>query len=203
MNPAQIPQRPFALLVTHAALGSELIRTVEAILGAQSDVLVLSNDGYSSDALSRAIEERVRAVPGERPVVLFTDLAAGSCGIASRRADLYLFAAPEGARASALSVSEALLPSTLATIESERSFLLFPGPEEPLRLKEGGFPLAEVNVGGLHHAPGKIEVLPYVHVSPMEREALLALERLGVRVTAQDLPTNPARRLAPLLGEAA
>jgi len=87
MNPAQIPQRPFALLVTHAALGSELIRTVEAILGAQSDVLVLSNDGYSSDALSRAIEERVRAVPGERPVVLFTDLAAGSCGIASRRAD--------------------------------------------------------------------------------------------------------------------
>jgi len=120
-----------------------------------------------------------------------------------RRADLYLFAAPEGARASALSVSEALLPSTLATIESERSFLLFPGPEEPLRLKEGGFPLAEVNVGGLHYAPGKIEVLPYVHVSPMEREALLALERLGVRVTAQDLPTNPARRLAPFLGEAA
>jgi mannose/fructose-specific phosphotransferase system component IIA len=87
MNPAQVPQRPFALLVTHAALGSELLRTVEAILGAQSDVQVLSNDGLSSDALSRAIEERVRGVPGERPVVVFTDLAAGSCGIASRRAD--------------------------------------------------------------------------------------------------------------------
>ncbi|TMQ52937.1 MAG: hypothetical protein E6K77_04900 [Candidatus Eisenbacteria bacterium] len=87
MNPAQVPQRPFALLVTHAALGSELLRTVEAILGAQSDVQVLSNDGLSSDGLSRAIEERVRGVPGERPVVVFTDLAAGSCGIASRRAD--------------------------------------------------------------------------------------------------------------------
>jgi len=87
MNPAQVPRRPFALLVTHAALGSELLRTVEGILGAQSDVQVLSNDGYSSDALSRAIEERVRDVPGDRPVVLFTDLAAGSCGIASRRAE--------------------------------------------------------------------------------------------------------------------
>jgi mannose/fructose-specific phosphotransferase system component IIA len=87
MNPAQVPQRPFALLVTHAALASEFLRTVEAILGAQSDVFVLSNDGLSSDALSRAIEERVRGVPGERPVVVFTDLAAGSCGIASRRAD--------------------------------------------------------------------------------------------------------------------
>ena len=74
MNPAQVPQRPFALLVTHAALGSELLRTVEAILGAQSDVQVLSNDGLSSDGLSRAIEERVRDVPGDRPVVLFTDL---------------------------------------------------------------------------------------------------------------------------------
>lgn len=81
------PLRPAGLLVTHAALGQELLRTVEAILGAQTDVHVLSNDGYSGEALSRAIEERVREVPGDRPVVVFTDLAAGSCGIASRRAD--------------------------------------------------------------------------------------------------------------------
>ncbi len=87
MNPAAVPHRPVGLLVTHAALGSELLRTVEAILGSQSDVHVLSNDGYSGEALSRAIEERVRDVPAERPVVLFTDLAAGSCGIASRRAE--------------------------------------------------------------------------------------------------------------------
>src|SRR3954469_4858419 len=84
---APAPPRPAGLLVTHLALGQELVRTVESILGAQTDVHVLSNDGYSGEALSRAIEERVRAVPGERPVVLFTDLAAGSCGIASRRAD--------------------------------------------------------------------------------------------------------------------
>src|SRR2546426_10209065 len=87
MNPTQVPHRPVDLLVTHAALGSELLRTVEGILGSQSDVYVLSNDGYSGDALSRAIEEQVRDVPVERPVVVFTDLAAGSCGIASRRAD--------------------------------------------------------------------------------------------------------------------
>jgi mannose/fructose-specific phosphotransferase system component IIA len=75
------------LLVTHASLGQELLRTVEAILGAQVDAYVLSNDGYSGEALSKAIEERVRGVPVERPVVVFTDLAAGSCGIASRRAE--------------------------------------------------------------------------------------------------------------------
>ena len=80
-------ERPAVLLVTHAALGTELLRTVEGILGAQSDVEVLSNNGYSGEALSRAIEDRIRAMaPAERPVVIFTDLAAGSCGIASRRA---------------------------------------------------------------------------------------------------------------------
>jgi mannose/fructose-specific phosphotransferase system component IIA len=87
MNPTQAPHRPVGLIVTHGALGSELLRTVEGILGAQSDVHVLSNDGFSGDALSRAIEDRVRAVPDEWAVVVFTDLAAGSCGIASRRAD--------------------------------------------------------------------------------------------------------------------
>src|SRR2546426_8530393 len=80
MNQTQAPHRPVGLLVTHAALGSELLRTVEGILGAQSDVHVLSNDGFSGDALSHAIEERVRGVPDEWPVVVFTDLAAGSCG---------------------------------------------------------------------------------------------------------------------------
>lgn len=84
---AHARHRPFALLVTHAGLGAEFVRTAEAILGAQTDVSILSNDGYSSEDLARAIEERVRSVPRDRPVVLFTDLAAGSCGIASRRAE--------------------------------------------------------------------------------------------------------------------
>jgi mannose/fructose-specific phosphotransferase system component IIA len=87
MNSPPAPQRPVGFLVTHGALGTELLRTVEGILGAQSDVRVLSNDGFSGEALSRAIEEGVRDVPIERLVVVFTDLAAGSCGIASRQAD--------------------------------------------------------------------------------------------------------------------
>jgi PTS system mannose-specific IIA component len=86
MSATHSRHRPFALLVTHGALGEELVRTVESILGVQSDVHTLSNAGYSTDDLTAAVEERVHSVPAECPVVLFTDLAAGSCGIASRRA---------------------------------------------------------------------------------------------------------------------
>ncbi len=118
------------------------------------------------------------------------------------RADLYLFAAPEGTRAQALSVAETLLDSTRATILAERSMLLFPGILDVLRLKEGGFPLEELNVGGLHHAAGKSALLPYVYLDATDREMLRALAALGVRLTAQDLPTNPAHRLEPLIGSA-
>ena len=115
------------------------------------------------------------------------------------RADLYLFAAPEGTRAATLSVAEALSEETRRVIDTERSMLLFPGVEEPLRLKQGGFPLEEVNVGGLHHAPGKHALLPYVYLDARDREALRALAALGVRLVAQDLPSNAAHPLLPLL----
>jgi mannose PTS system EIIA component len=78
--------RAVALLVTHGALGLELVRTAESILGSQDDVLTLGNEGLSGDQLTAAIEARIRDLPVGRPVVVFTDLAAGSCGIASRRA---------------------------------------------------------------------------------------------------------------------
>jgi mannose/fructose-specific phosphotransferase system component IIA len=80
--------RPVALLVTHGVLGQELVRTVETILGAQHDVIIVSNNGLSADGLTDAIESGVSGVPFDRPIVLFSDLAAGSCGIATRRAAL-------------------------------------------------------------------------------------------------------------------
>ena len=84
MNP-EARGRPAALLVTHGALGKELLHTVETILGSQTDVLTLSNEGRSAEALTEAIESGVRSVAGAAAVVVFTDLAAGSCGIAARR----------------------------------------------------------------------------------------------------------------------
>ncbi len=79
------PPRPVAILVTHGILGEELVRTAAAILGPQDDVLTVSNTGLSADALGEAIDRRLAELSPDVPVVLFTDLAAGSCGIASRR----------------------------------------------------------------------------------------------------------------------
>ena len=80
--------RPVALLVTHGVLGRELVHTVEAILGKQTDVITISNNGLSADGLVQRIVDEITPLPPDAPVVLFSDLAAGSCGIASRRAEL-------------------------------------------------------------------------------------------------------------------
>ena len=46
----------------------------------------------------------------------------------------------------------------------------------------------EVNIGGIHYAPGRQPVLPYVYLSAVEIAALTALENEGVRISARDLP---------------
>lgn len=78
--------RPAAVLVTHGVLGTELVRTVERILGPQTDVLVVSNEGLSAEGLVTALEAALDSLSPGQPAVVFSDLAAGSCGLAARRA---------------------------------------------------------------------------------------------------------------------
>ena len=80
------PIRPAAVLVTHGVLGTELVRTVERILGPQGDAVVVSNEGLSAEGLVAAIENALAFLPAGQPAVVFSDLAAGSCGLAARRA---------------------------------------------------------------------------------------------------------------------
>ena len=60
-----------------------------------------------------------------------------------------------------------------------------------------------VNLGGIHHRAGRTLKLRYVYLSPQEEEALRALERGGIAVTAQDVPSARAVPLDDVLrGEA-
>src|SRR2546429_4595286 len=49
--------------------------------------------------------------------------------------------------------------------------------------------VSRVNVGGLHHRPGRSERLRYVYLSDAEAAQLKTLAARGVEVTAQDVPT--------------
>jgi mannose/fructose/N-acetylgalactosamine-specific phosphotransferase system component IIB len=56
-----------------------------------------------------------------------------------------------------------------------------------------------INLGGIHHRPGRRERLPYVYLTDDELRGLVALEASGAEIAAQDLPTSapvPLRVLA-------
>ncbi len=65
-------------------------------------------------------------------------------------------------------------------------------------LCHAGLPVTQVNLGGIHHRTGRSPRLSYIYLTEDEFAALEALEREGVTVTAQDLPTTPAVPLASL-----
>jgi mannose/fructose/N-acetylgalactosamine-specific phosphotransferase system component IIB len=79
----------------------------------------------------------------------------------------------------------------LAEWESDpRVGILVAGDIETLaRLAGNGTRVGRVNVGGLHHRPGRSERLRYVYLSDAEAAQLRALAARGIEITAQDVPT--------------
>ncbi len=55
-----------------------------------------------------------------------------------------------------------------------------------------------INLGGVHHRPGRRERLPYIYLTDDELRRLQALEAAGAEVSAQDLPTTPPVSLRSL-----
>ena len=86
----------------------------------------------------------------------------------------------------------------------QRPGILLTGDIDTMRrLIELSPSIKTVNLGGIHHRAGRTLKLRYVYLSPQEEEALRALERSGVAVTAQDVPSARAVALDDVLrGEA-
>ncbi|MGQ0701735.1 MAG: PTS system mannose/fructose/N-acetylgalactosamine-transporter subunit IIB [Gemmatimonadales bacterium] len=117
--------------------------------------------------------------------------------------DLYRMAAPPEIALEFLSPAEAaprirgwqagrervmvLLGSVAAAAELVR--LSSPGSEGGIR---------RLNLGGIHAGAGRTERLRYLHLSEEETATLADLERRGLQITAQDVPTSrpiPLREL--------
>lgn len=84
--------------------------------------------------------------------------------------------------------------------DPRRSIVLTRDVATMRRLADGGLLRGEkVNLGGIHHGPGRTEVLRYLHLTAEDRADLAALAEEGAQVSARDLPDAPKVRLATLL----
>lgn len=103
--------------------------------------------------------------------------------------ELYAVGVPGGMIAEFVSVDTAIerLPGWQES--SERVMLLTRDIASMRRLAAAGeLRDAQVNIGGVHHAPGRTRVLRYVFLGDEERAALRGLADLGVEVVARDVP---------------
>ena len=86
--------------------------------------------------------------------------------------------------------------------EEVRSLLITRDIRTMLSLAEAGLLNGvAVNLGGIHHAPGRTQVRSYLYLDEGDRERLQRFEQWGATVYARDLPDSVKVPLATLLKE--
>ena len=116
--------------------------------------------------------------------------------------ELYLLGLPEGTEGLFLDVAEARRRLERLEQDEVGTVILTRDVATMLRLARGGT-LADrtVNIGGIHHGPGRRQVLPYLHLDDEDRQRLRELHEEGAAVSARDLPTTTEVPLTTLLEE--
>lgn len=122
-------------------------------------------------------------------VVLVDDDVAGS----PWEQDLYRMAAPDGLEVLFATTAVAKTELPVWDRAEQRTIVLTGGLETMVALHQAHPELVKrVNLGGIHHRPGRTERLPYLYLSGEEMETVRELSREGTEVSAQDLPTARA-----------
>lgn len=125
----------------------------------------------------------VKLRPVERIIIVSDDVANDDM-----RKTLVLSVAPANVKASAVTVDKMVRAYNSPKYENVPVMLLFEGPEDIVRLVEGGVPLKEVNVGGMRFEKDRKQITKSVSVSPEDVEAFRKLKELGVKLELRQLP---------------
>ncbi|HXS10276.1 MAG TPA: PTS sugar transporter subunit IIB [Candidatus Krumholzibacteria bacterium] len=136
-------------------------------------------------------------VPSVKPdrIVVANDRVAGS----DWERKFYSSCVPPEVNVSFATVAEAARQISADLYQTEQLIVLLESAQDTLALIGGGVELKEVNVGGLHYREGSVELLPFVFLVHEERNALRELVKRGVTLSAQDVPSNPAKIINSLV----
>ncbi len=130
-----------------------------------------------------------------RFIVLVDDEVAGS----DWEQELYRMGVPPDMDVYFDSVDDAAANLERYQGESRRGLLLTGDITTMTRLVDATGAIDRVNLGGIHHRPGRTQRLRYVFLTPDEEQALRDLAAKGLEVTAQDVPAARPMPLGELL----
>ena len=94
------------------------------------------------------------------------------------------------------------LDKTISTIhkasDKQLIFIVCENPQDVLKLVEGGVPIKKVNIGNMHMAEGKRQVVGSVAVDDSDVAAFAKLRDLGVELEIRRVPSESAENLDKL-----
>lgn len=111
-------------------------------------------------------------------------------------------AVPCNIKVTNLPVDDAAQKIKDAFFEKDRVLLLLSRPQDVLRLLQAGVKLASVNVGGMHYAQGKRQILRNLCVDDGDLDALRQISKLGVELEGRVLPSDDRINIMDVLKRA-
>ena len=117
--------------------------------------------------------------------------------------DLYRMGVPPEMEIRFADVATAIRDHPSYLSDPRRSIVLTGDVSTMRSLLQGAAGIKEINVGGLHHRPGRSQKLRYVFLSPEDELELREIIGRGVKVTAQDVPAARPVPMEEILGSAA
>ena len=137
-------------------------------------------------------------IPHLKPqaVVVVSDAAAQD----DVQQSLMSIAVPASVELLVSKVADALAGIEAFRRQGRRVLVLVPGPLEALALLERGLPVRSVNVGGLHHSAGKIQVGKALFLNAADQKALKDIAARGVMLEGRAVPHEAPSDLSALLG---
>lgn len=115
------------------------------------------------------------------------------------RCDLYTDTDAMGVRVSIVTRESFADGLKAGTWDGERTFVIVESPRDLLALIRSGLKVPEANIGGMHHAEGKRELLPYVFVDDKDVAVMKEIMAAGTGLKARDVPQAQPQDLAVLL----
>jgi PTS system mannose-specific IIB component/fructoselysine and glucoselysine-specific PTS system IIB component len=106
--------------------------------------------------------------------------------------DLYRMGVPPGVDVVFASLEEGVHLLAGWQHDPRPGLLLTADLETMTGLQRGAGTLGRINLGGIHHKPGRSERLPYIYLTDDELAQARQLAESGAVVEAQDVPTAPA-----------
>lgn len=108
-------------------------------------------------------------------------------------------ATPAGVKLSILPIEKAAANILAGKYDSQRLLVVARKPDRLLKLVELGVPLEEINVGNMSQTPETRAITKSINVVDADIEAFNELNRKGVRLVAQMVPSDKAENFMELL----